>query len=57
MDTICRSCGHYSVFVDTMLCEDCDFAYHAGMEEQSFIRSNMIARSLNLPMSDPWAKV
>ena len=54
---VCGSCGAIAVLVDGVVCPECDDAYHMGMEEQSFIRTNMMNRKNPLPMSDPWDKV
>lgn len=57
MVDICGSCGQIAYLCDGVICDECDEVYHMGMEEQSFIRCNIMARKNPLPMSDPWDKV
>ncbi len=51
---MCESCGIESRLVDGVICERCEYVYHSGMEEASFIRQAIISRRLPADMSDPW---
>jgi hypothetical protein len=54
---MCESCGIESRLVDGVICERCEYVYHSGMEEASFIRQAIISRRLPADMSDPWDMV
>ena len=57
MTDVCGSCGQIAYLCDGVICDACEEAYYMGMEEQSFIRSNIMARKNPLPLSDPWDMV
>jgi hypothetical protein len=54
---MCESCGKNARLVDGVICETCEYIYHSGMEEASFIRQAIVSRRLPVPVSDPWDRV